>query len=63
MATIIRDPRELPPARTSIPNLKPPIHVFSSQDFENPEEADEFIAFVRSMRNPVVGDENRRNFR
>jgi hypothetical protein len=30
--------------------LKPPVNRFSSQDMDHPEEADQFIALVRSLR-------------
>lgn len=50
VATIVRDHRETPRARAPIPQLKPPVNRFSSQDMEHPEEADEFIALVRDLR-------------
>jgi len=59
MAKIVRDSRDIPPSRIPIPHLRPPVYRFCYQDVENPEEADEFIAMVRSLRRFGLPDEKR----
>jgi hypothetical protein len=50
MATIIRDPKDLPEVHVTVPGLKPPVLSFPYQDRGNPGEADEFLAFIRDLR-------------
>jgi hypothetical protein len=50
METVMRDSMDLPEMNTTIPNRKPPVYSFPYQDCGQPDEADEFIAFIREMR-------------
>jgi hypothetical protein len=59
MAKIVRDSRDIPGPRIPIPQLRPPVSRFCYQDVEHPEEADEFIAMVRSLRRFGLPDEKR----
>jgi hypothetical protein len=59
MAKIVRDSREIPQSRIPIAQLRPPVNHFCYQDVKHPEEADEFIAMVRSLRRLGLPDEKR----
>jgi hypothetical protein len=50
MATEIRDSKDLPEMNVTVPNRKPPVYSYPYQDCGQPDEADEFIAFIREMR-------------
>ena len=50
MATVIRDFKDLPEVTVPVPGRKPPILSFPYQEREHPEEADEFLAFIRKLR-------------
>jgi hypothetical protein len=50
MATIIRDHKDLPEVTAPVPGRKPPVLAFPYQDRECPDEADEFLAFIRELR-------------
>ena len=50
MATVIRDFKDLPEVNAPVPGRKPPVLSFPYQDHEHPEEADEFLTFIRQLR-------------
>jgi len=50
MATVIRDFKDLPEVTAPVPGQKPPVLSFSYQEPEQPDEVDEFLAFIRKLR-------------
>jgi len=50
VATVIRDFKDLPDVTAPVPGRKPPVLSFPYQDRERPDEADEFVAFIRKLR-------------
>ncbi|MGD1071716.1 MAG: hypothetical protein ABSB15_16405 [Bryobacteraceae bacterium] len=50
MATIIRDLKDLPQVNVPVPGRKPLVLSFPYRDRGNPDEADEFLAFIRDLR-------------
>jgi hypothetical protein len=50
MATVIRDFKDLPEVTAPVPGRKPPVLSFPYQESERPDEADEFLAYIRKLR-------------
>ncbi|MBI4903343.1 MAG: hypothetical protein HY820_06900 [Acidobacteria bacterium] len=50
MATIYTNPKDLPQRNVSIPNAKPPVMKVPRSTQDDPEEADEFVDYVRQLR-------------
>jgi hypothetical protein len=50
MARVIRDFKDLPEVTAPVPGRKPPVLSFPYQDRDRPDEADEFLAFIRELR-------------
>ena len=44
---VVRDLKDLPEVHAPIPGMKPPVTSFPYQDPGNPDEVDEFLAFIR----------------
>ncbi len=55
MATVIRDFKDLPEVTAPVPGRKPPVLSFPYQEREHPDEADEFLAFIRKLRQRSPG--------
>jgi len=55
MATVISDFKDLPKVTAPVPGRKPPVLSFPYQEREGPDEADEFLAFIRKLRRSSPG--------